>query len=823
MGRVRRLQSRKTASWWGSAICLLQAWSAIAAPESVAFFYGANPPALELSQFEWVVLEPGHPTSDGAAAQLRARGSRALAYVSVGEVSRASPLHGQLRRAWVLGENASWGSVVMDPANEAWREALLSSFDALVARGYDGFFLDTLDSHLALADAGTRGAERLRAQAAMISELRRRHPRALVMVNRGFELLEQIAPRIDAVAVESVLHRWRADGGYEPVPEREQAWMLEALERVRGHGLPIVAIDYVAPRERSLARGVAARLGALGMIPWVTNREVNLLGVGALEHVPRKVLLIHDGARAPVERSAGHRWLALPLEHLGLVPVYLDARAALPAEPLRGRYAGAILAFEGPLEDEPPRLRELVLRLLEEGVRFAWIGHEGLALDVPLRQALGLEPAELEGKLRIATQSARVGFEAPPRPHSRNPPRWRVSATARGQVHLSVADASGRRADAVAITSWGGFAWEPHFLSRGYEGRTYWNVDPFAFLSEALALEPMPMADATTELGLRVSVIEVAARQVTAEDLRLLERELAEGLRRPLSVVRDGAASGTELGRLPPHVRLFDRETLPLCEAAPRDSFEHRSVSALAPLLAPDGSVYHPLLGPEGFARAATDPAWRVRGTIGELEWTASPRRLKPQGIYFPLEAGRALAGASALQAVLSWAEKTPSYPLFLDEYVERARAFPELLLARELDGAWRILAPRALTSLRLPPGLGWPDLEKSEGVVALSEDVTGRHLSVTGGARVRVRFTGEAPRRPHLASADAALKQARWNSTRNSLELIATRGARAVVQLPSPGCRLRVSGNWLEADARGRVSLALPASRKREVRFECP
>jgi hypothetical protein len=43
-----------------------------------------------------------------------------------------------------------------------------------------------------------------------------------------------------------------------------------------------MAIDYVPPGKRDLARETAARIRELGFIPWVSNPELDMLGVGGI-------------------------------------------------------------------------------------------------------------------------------------------------------------------------------------------------------------------------------------------------------------------------------------------------------------------------------------------------------------------------------------------------------------------------------------------------------------------------------------------------------------------------------------------------------------
>ena len=118
------------------------------------------------------------------------------------------------------------------------------------------FFLDTLDSyHLISATPELRATQ----EAAMVSSLRAvraRFPGIRLVFNRGFEILPQVKDMVTAVAAESLYRGWdQGKKQYREVPANDREWLLGQLQTVRtAHGLPVIAIDYVAPAERDLAQ-----------------------------------------------------------------------------------------------------------------------------------------------------------------------------------------------------------------------------------------------------------------------------------------------------------------------------------------------------------------------------------------------------------------------------------------------------------------------------------------------------------------------------------------------------------------------------------------
>lgn len=111
---------------------------------SVALHYGADAPLAAMKAFDIAVVEPDHGF-DPAAYRGQGR-SELFAYVSVGEVHPTRPYAARIPEAWRIGRNQAWKSVVIDQAQPAWPAFFAEQVIApLWARGYRGFFLDTLD------------------------------------------------------------------------------------------------------------------------------------------------------------------------------------------------------------------------------------------------------------------------------------------------------------------------------------------------------------------------------------------------------------------------------------------------------------------------------------------------------------------------------------------------------------------------------------------------------------------------------------------------------------------------------------------------------
>src|SRR5204863_3635843 len=119
----------------------------------------------------------------------------------------------------------------------------------------------------------------------------------------------------------------QAAGRYVEVSQKDRDWLMPQLTRIsKEYKLPVIAIEYAPPGELELARETARRVAALGFVPWVANSELDQVGVGNVEVMPRRILMVYQGT-GNVYDLMDHRVTRLatmPLNHLGYMVDYID-------------------------------------------------------------------------------------------------------------------------------------------------------------------------------------------------------------------------------------------------------------------------------------------------------------------------------------------------------------------------------------------------------------------------------------------------------------------------------------------------------------------
>jgi len=477
---------------------------------AVAFFYGAAPPLDELRAFDLVVLEPDHAP---APPHLPAGATRWYAYTSVGEIDARRSYAKDMPAAWLRGDNPAWSTRLVDHAAPGWAAFFEQRVIApLWTQGWRGFFFDTLDAHRRFATTPAAQKAQEDALVALVDRLHLRFPGIKLVFNRGFELLPRLRGKVEAVAAESLYRGWDVQtNAYGEVSEPDRAWLLAQLRRVReDFGLPAIAIDYVAHKDRGLARETAARIRAHGLVPWVATGPLDTLGVGNVEVQPRRVLLVTDvPPGTDMQYSTAYRLLAMPLHWLGFTVDAIDVREPLPANLLAGRHIAIVTWFSQAPSALNPAFADWLKQQIDGGLRLVMFNTSAVDLSGGLARELGLSRTPVAtGALRVERQDPIVGFEAAPPLDGRA--AVGVQRSGAGDSLLRLRTAANALVDPVALTSWGGYALAPFAIRPpALDTPARWIVEPIEFLRRALDAPAFPVPDVTTESGRRLLLVHV--------------------------------------------------------------------------------------------------------------------------------------------------------------------------------------------------------------------------------------------------------------------------------------------------------------------------
>lgn len=264
-----------------SGFFLLAGLSSINAQiRSVAFFYGINPPIEELSKYQIVVLQPGAINQELLKA-FHDKECKVYCYFSIGEVAKSATYYNEVE-AYTIGDNPHWNSKIFNLAHPKVKNYILNKLiKPYIDMGIDGMFFDTLDSYMMLTKNENAQKKQQKALANIIKSCKKKFRHRGIILNRGFEVIDDVAKYVDAVAFESLFVAYHGTNGYVAVKPEDREWLTQILNNIKKkHKLPIISIDYLPSKNWGDVDILVEAIKQQGYIPWITNKNLTRVGKG---------------------------------------------------------------------------------------------------------------------------------------------------------------------------------------------------------------------------------------------------------------------------------------------------------------------------------------------------------------------------------------------------------------------------------------------------------------------------------------------------------------------------------------------------------------
>jgi uncharacterized protein (TIGR01370 family) len=262
----------------------LTGWAAVH-PRWVVY-YSDQAHVEEFRDFGLVVLDSDrHPPLGPLAAD----GKTLLGYISLGEIEQQRPEFQAVKAEGILaGENPRWpGAYYVDLRDRRWQRRVIERAPGILAHGFQGLFLDTLDSAIELEN---RYPDKYRgmttAAAGLVKALRAAFPSIPIMMNRGYGLLPEVAPFIDILLGESVYATYDpVRHTYRLLPADEYQAQVRLLKdaKKKNPRLRICSLDYWDPTDLAGVRRVYRQERASGFEPYVAS-----IGLDRIVAEPRR-------------------------------------------------------------------------------------------------------------------------------------------------------------------------------------------------------------------------------------------------------------------------------------------------------------------------------------------------------------------------------------------------------------------------------------------------------------------------------------------------------------------------------------------------------
>ena len=244
-----------------------------------AVYYGDAFSASDAQKLDLAVLEPDHITP----ARFPNSKTKFYGYLSVGEVNPSRKYWPKLKdQDFVAGQNPIWKSYLMDIRSLKWQKILLDEIiPDILAKGYQGLFLDTIDTASKLEEKDPlKYAGSGEAMIGFIRSIKQKFPHVLILANNGLEMLPKTGDVIAGVVYEELYLTYNFNTKKsEKTPPEDTAHNEAMLDRFKSQfHKPVFNIIYEASPETPLAKYAIERSKTKGYDWYLTTVDLMQMG-----------------------------------------------------------------------------------------------------------------------------------------------------------------------------------------------------------------------------------------------------------------------------------------------------------------------------------------------------------------------------------------------------------------------------------------------------------------------------------------------------------------------------------------------------------------
>jgi len=274
-------------------------------PEIRSFICYYGPDEVdEMARYDLVILEPGQHEPE-AIGRIKAQGATVVGYISLGEILEEPRTETFTRTAesdpavppyyldadgdGELDRNPGWGGLYVDTRSPAWVERVVKELvpHIIDEQGVDGLFLDTLDT----VDAFPKTKQGM---VGLVRSIRKAYPDIPIVANRGFSILDGMAPFIDGVLFEAFTTRFNPETKQSKVhSDSDLEWVDGVLEKIRRAGrnqIEVLVLDYASRPDTVAARRARERAEAAGLAWSLTTGSLDRLPMDGGPGKPRPLV-----------------------------------------------------------------------------------------------------------------------------------------------------------------------------------------------------------------------------------------------------------------------------------------------------------------------------------------------------------------------------------------------------------------------------------------------------------------------------------------------------------------------------------------------------
>jgi len=468
--------------------------------KSAIVYYGEHISYPMVGLHDYIIVQPEHINTHTHGFKVYK--NKMYAYISINEIDTTIKEYAKVNKKWIVAENKAWDSKVLDIRNMDYQEFMFHEMiEPRIKEGFQNFFIDTLDSYEIAFKSKKELVQAREALAHFINEFKRRYPNVKIIINRGFNIIDEVHNSVEAVLFESYYYGLGGKNlGYKAVSDEDRVWLDAQIAKVKKYNLDVIAVDYLPYEKRKRYDAVVKKLEQKGFIPYVATKDLDIYGRSSKNALKREILTILDERVHDRMLLAPHQYGQLILEYYGYIMDFKNITQKLPSLEQMSQYGGVIIWTSQDYE-KPKKLYDWVVKLKNAGIKVVFAGNFASAVDSAQLSRLGIAASysDVEHTLHIAQKSAMMDYEIKTSLNIEN--LYLQPKDAKSLVTFE--NELGEKSVMAAITPWGGYAIGSAFMTE-LDQDNLWVINPFQFFKEALHLQDFVVPDPTTENGRRL-------------------------------------------------------------------------------------------------------------------------------------------------------------------------------------------------------------------------------------------------------------------------------------------------------------------------------
>ena len=171
---------------------------------------------------------------------------------------------GELIHAGFLGKNENWGSYFIDANQSGWQKLMTDLTGEYLAKGYDGVFLDTVDTVSVYPETNP-------GMITLIHGLRVAYPEALLIQNRGMDVVDEVAADLDGIMFEDVSTTYDFETQEYSLRTNNNSEIDLMKEFQQKYKMPVLGLDYAPADNPGMAWRAVKTARENGFIPCVST------------------------------------------------------------------------------------------------------------------------------------------------------------------------------------------------------------------------------------------------------------------------------------------------------------------------------------------------------------------------------------------------------------------------------------------------------------------------------------------------------------------------------------------------------------------------